>query len=74
MKKKVWKSIVCCASMILSLCMFTVHASAAETQAPEPDVYQLSFKAGEAYNGSTKADVVPRQQYGGSCCTGDYYQ
>ena len=58
MKKKVWKSIVCCASMILSLCMFTVHASAAETQAPEPDVYQLSFKAGEAYNGSTKADVV----------------
>ena len=50
MKKKVWKSIVCCASMILSLCMFTVHALAAETQAPEPDVYQLSFKAGEAYN------------------------
>ena len=48
MKKKVWKSIVCCASMILSLCMFTVHASAAETQAPEPDVYQLSFKAGDA--------------------------
>lgn len=58
MKKKVWKSMVCCASMILSLCMFTMHASAAGTQAPEPDVYQLSFKAGEAYNGNTKADVV----------------
>ena len=44
MKKKVWKSIVCCASMILSLCMFTVHASAAETQAPEPDVQLLGIE------------------------------